>query len=144
MYLSDEEDLFDQVENAEDIYIQDADYVTIRSLSDGLAFNNGDKDAFLAWVDDESDYSEERKKMFHDILDDMPFDEKAIIAKYNLDKTPDEIAAAGPAKDEAPADVEPEEDDEGAFFTGNSSGRKAKSGEEVESEIADVVGDWGL
>ena len=145
MYLCDEEDLFDQIENAEDIYQEDADYVTIRSLSDGLAFNNGDKKEFLNWVDNDSDYTEERQKMFHDLLDNMPFDEQKIISKYNLDKTAAEIKAAGPAV--AAPEEKPEEeieDDDAAFFTGNGSGRTVKSGDDVEAEIADVVGDWGI
>lgn len=143
MYLCDEEDLFDQVENAEDIYIQDADYVTIRSLTDGLAYNNGDKKEFLDWVDNDSDYTEERQKMFHDLLDDMPFDEQKIISKYNLDKTPAEIKAAGPTVAPVEEPEEEVEDDDAAFFTGNSSGKTVKSGDDVEAEIADVVGDWG-
>lgn len=148
LYLSDEECVFTTRDDAEATWRAKKRYVTSRGLFDGLANALGDKDRFLKWVDNKSRFTDEKVKMFHDILDDMPWDPEKLYKDYNLDKTPEQIVKelkANPASnDAANAAAEPEEDDDSAFFTGNSSGRKAKSGEEVESEIADVVGDWGL
>lgn len=43
--------------------------VTYRNVYDGITRANGDKQKFLAWVDNKSKFAEFDKKMFHAILD---------------------------------------------------------------------------
>ena len=96
---SNESEIFTTRKDTDKAY-RDGDYryTTTRGLFDGIFDNTfGDDKSpvkdFLDWVDEESHYTPEKVKMFHDILDDYIMDVKGLFAAYNLDKTPKEIKA---------------------------------------------------
>ena len=106
-----ETEIFTQRKDVEKSYLAGSkNYVTQRSLFEGI-INNTDGDdespvpAFLDWVDNDSDFHADKKKMFHDILDSYTMDVKNLFAEYNINKTPAQI------KQEAESDEIPEVDD---------------------------------
>jgi hypothetical protein len=75
---------FSTRDDAEDIYNEDADYVTSRMLTDGINHSKGDVKKFLEWVEEDSNFTQEAISMFRDILNGYIMDTKALYAKYNL------------------------------------------------------------
>jgi len=109
---SKETEIFTQRKDVEKSYLAGSkNYVTQRSLFEGIINNTeGDDEspvpAFLDWVDGDSDFHVDKKKMFHDILDDYTMDVKNLFAEYNINKTPAQI------KQEAESGEVPEVDTE--------------------------------
>jgi hypothetical protein len=95
--------------DAEDIYNEDADYVTSRMLTDGINHSKGDVKKFLEWVEEDSNFTQEAISMFRDILNGYIMDTKALYARYNLIAT--NSAQGTPVETSNPAEVE-EEDEE--------------------------------
>ena len=133
--------------------------VSSRSLFDGLwdAANNTPIDKsivaeFLDWVDEDSDHSSAKIKMFHDILDDYVMDVKGLYADYNIDKTPQQIKAelenptAAPAEDEitnnSSAETDIEDDDVMFGEDDLSSISKASTDEVGAADIDSIMSNW--
>lgn len=129
-------------------------YTTSRGLFDGIFDSTfGDDKSpvkdFLDWVDEESHYTPEKVKMFHDILDSYVMDVKGIFAAYNLDKTPKEIKAeldgtAAPKADTTVDSTDDEiEDDDVMFGADDISGvSKASTDDLSKDDVDSIMGSW--
>jgi len=135
-------------------------YTTSRGLFDGIFDATfGDEKSpvkdFLDWVDDESHYTPEKVRMFHDILDRYVMDVKGLFSAYNLDKSPKEIedalngaqgnatasGGAGNGGDNQPAnDIE---DDDVMFSSDDiSSVSKASTDDLSNDDIDSIISNW--
>ena len=132
-------------------------YTTSRGLFDGIFDSTfGDNKSpvrdFLDWVDEESHYTPEKVKMFHDILDSYVMNVKGLFAAYNLDKTPKEIKAeldgtrtatpkaATAAADNADDDIE---DDDVMFGADDIDGvSKANTDDLSKNDVDSIMSSW--
>ena len=132
-------------------------YTTSRGLFDGIFDSTfGDDKSpvrdFLDWVDEESHYTPEKVKMFHDILDSYVMNVKGLFAAYNLDKTPKEIKAeldgtrtatpkaATAAADNADDDIE---DDDVMFGADDIDGvSKANADDLSKDDVDSIMSSW--
>jgi len=129
-------------------------YTTSRGLFDGIFDSTfGDDKSpvkdFLDWVDEESHYTPEKVRMFHDILDSYVMDVKGLFAAYNLDKTPKEIKAeldgtAAPKADTTVDSTDDEiEDDDVMFGADDISGvSKASTDDLSKDDVDSIMGSW--
>lgn len=130
-------------------------YTTSRGLFDGIFDSTfGDDKSpvkdFLDWVDEESHYTPEKVKMFHDILDSYIMDVKGLFAAYNLDKTPKEIKAeldgtAAPKVDSTANDnIDDEIEDDDVMFGADDIGgvSKASTDDLSKDDVDSIMGSW--
>ena len=143
---------FSRRDDAENIYNQQADYVTSRMLSDALVYSQGNAKDFLEWVDEDSNFTAEAIDMFHTILDHYVMDTTALYQRYGL--IPDATGATKVATsvdngtatavegDEAAKDQD-QEDDELLFGTSAVSNKQpVKGAAATEKEINDILDTW--
>ena len=104
---------------------------------------------FLDWVDEESHYTPEKVKMFHDILDSYIMDVKGLFAAYNLDKTPAEIKAeldgtATPKVDTTTSDTDTEVEDDNVMFGDDDIGgvSKASTDDLGMDDVDSIMNSW--
>ena len=129
-------------------------YTTSRGLFDGIFDSTfGDDKSpvkdFLDWVDEESHYTPEKVKMFHDILDSYIMDVKGLFNAYNLDKTPKEIKAeldgtAAPKADTVADSTEDEIEDDDVMFGADDIGgvSKASTDDLSKDDVDSIMGSW--
>ena len=131
-------------------------YTTSRGLFDGIFDSTfGDNKSpvrdFLDWVDEESHYTPEKVKMFHDILDSYVMNVKGLFAAYNLDKTPKEIKAeldrTGTATPKAATAVNNNDDDiedDDVMFGADDIGgvSKANTDDLSKDDIDSIMSSW--
>ena len=128
--------------------------VTARGLESGImGATKGDESSpvakFLSWVDNRSRYSETKKKMFHEILDDYVMDVKNLFNMFNIDKTPQQIKAMADgteipdvSNNSVDNDAELEDDDETFSAEEESDVSKANADDVEVSEIDDLIKTW--
>ena len=135
-------------------------HVSARGLYDGISdtmdivpTDKSPVPAFLNYVDKYSDWSPNKVKMFHDILDDYIMDVKNLFAAYNLDKKPQDIqaelnnpgsataSASANASSSAADDIE--DDDEMFGDDDISSVSKANSSNIDLEDIESILDTWG-
>lgn len=103
---------------------------------------------FLDWVDTWSNYTPEKIKMFHDILDDYVMDVQGLFNAYNLNKTPEEIEAElngkGTAKGSSATAPETEQEDDDEMFGDADLGTvsKATVDDIGRGEVDDIMSSW--
>ena len=143
---------FSTRDDADEIYRQQADYVTSRMLSDAIVHARGDVKKFLRWVDNFSNFTEEAVEMFHTILDHYIMDTNALYQRYGLvpNANGGATASAGAgngtgssASSTASGADEDEEDDELLFGSSSSSGAPSvKGAAATEKELNDILDTW--
>ena len=129
-------------------------YTTSRGLFDGIFDSTfGDDKSpvadFLDWVDEESHYTPEKLKMFHDILDDYVMDVKNLFSAYNLTKTPKDIKAeldgtAAPKTTTTTDDTEDEVEDDDVMFSADDVGgvSKASTDDLGIDDVDSIMSSW--
>ena len=159
VHKSNESDVFTTRRDTDRAYRSgDFRYTTSRGLFDGIFDSTfGDNKSpvkdFLDWVDEESHYTPEKVKMFHDILDSYNMDVNGLFASYNLDKTPKEIKAEldGTTTPKAAASVvdnnndngDELEDDDVMFGADDLGGvSKASIDDVADTSIDSIIGSW--
>lgn len=143
---------FSTREDADNIYRQQADYVTSRMLADALVYSQGNAKDFLEWVDEDSNFTAEAIDMFHTILDHYIMDTTALYQRYGL--VPDATGAtkaetsagsetANAVEDDEAEKDQDQEDDELLFGTPVVSNKQSLKGTAAtEKEINDILDTW--
>ena len=136
---------FSTRDDAEEIYNEDADYVTSRMLTDGITHAKGDVKKFLEWVDEDSNFTQEAISMFHKILDSYVMDTKALFTRYNLVSglVTNNATGTGTNTETGTSSSEEDEADAELFNLGNKTASKInvkiKSPAETEQELINIV-----
>lgn len=132
---------FNGRDDADQIYKADADYLTSRMLTDGIAAAKGYPDKFLEWVDEDACFIDDTTKMFHEILDTFILDENSYYKRYNL--FGDSNVNLGNSSQENEEDTyEDDEDDSLLFGNSGTSGKSTKIPGTFGQEVKNIVGSW--
>ncbi len=130
---------FDERGDANQIWLEKADYLTARSLTEAIDLSGGDPKKFLDWVDNDSGLSKRVVDMFHDILDSYIVDENELWQDYGLVKKP----AADQANDTADAKAATSntdiEDDDEDFEDDDVAAAGNKVGGATSSDVQDIL-----
>lgn len=147
---------YDTMQDLDDLFMEQKTMLNQRELTDALVASDGDKDAFIWWLDDYSDLLDRKKDMLHAILSEYiePSFEDLCSAK-GIDPNSGAIAdqlkakAEAEAEAEAAATEEPElpeeeiEDDEELFANaGTTTSTRVKSPQEVIDAIKAAAANW--
>lgn len=132
----------------DDLYTLEVDNKNMlnqRALTSGLAFNEGDKDEFLDWLDYGSNFLDRDVELLKDIVRKyMPKSRAQLFAEAGISsdgtKTNAQSDAAVASQTDSEAEVELEDDDD--FFGQGAAQGTQKSAAEVAKAIDDLLASW--